>query len=162
MMLGQIRIEFIFSVIVFTVIIFFIITQTNTLFSSLLVDSKSDALKAKASNVIQILVEDKGDPPNWDEIAQANPNGVKRVGLAYNPYNLSKTKVLNLSYNCSGSDPYKNILWNLNLNAYKIRIFNSTHQILSCGLQTSEPGAVMETRYVFIDGGYGKLILELW
>jgi len=161
-MLGQIRIEFIFSVIVFTVIIFFIITQTNTLFSSLLVDSKSDALKTKASNVIQILVEDKGDPPNWDTIARTNPNGVKRVGLAYNPYNLSKTKVLNLSYNCSGSDPYKNILWNFNLNAYKIRIFNSTHQILSCGLQTSEPGAVMETKYVFIDGGYGKLILELW
>jgi hypothetical protein len=161
-MLGQIRIEFIFSVIVFTVIIFFIITQTNTLFSSLLVDSKSDTLKTKASNVIQILVEDKGDPPNWDTIAQTNPNGVKRVGLAYNPYNLSKTKILNLSYNCSGSDPYKNILWNFNLNAYKIRIFNSTHQILSCGLRTSEPGAVMETRYVFIDGGYGKLILELW
>jgi len=161
-MLGQIRIEFIFSVIVFTVIIFYIITQTNTLFSSLLVDSKSDALKAKASNVIQILVEDKGDPPDWDTIAQTNPNGVKRVGLAYSPYNLSKAKIMNLSYNCSGSDPYKNILWNFNLSAYKIRIFNSTHQILSCGLQTSEPGAVMETRYIFIDGGYGKLILEMW
>jgi len=161
-MLGQIRIEFIFSVIVFTVLIFFILSQTNTLFSSLLIDSKSDALKAKASNVIQILVEDEGDPPNWDMIAQTNPNGVKRIGLAYNPYNLSKTKILNLSFNCSGSDPYKNILWNFNLNAYKIRIFNSTHQILSCGLGTSEPGAVMETRYVFVDGGYGKLILEMW
>jgi hypothetical protein len=161
-MLGQMRIEFIFSVIVFTVIIFFIVTQTNTLFSSLLVDSKSDALKAKASNVIQILVEDMGDPPNWDTIAQANPNGVKRVGLAYNTYNLSKAKILNLSYNCSGSDPYKNILWNFNLSAYKIRIFNSTHQILSCGLQTSEPGAVTEIRYVYVDRGYGRLILELW
>jgi hypothetical protein len=69
---------------------------------------------------------------------------------------------MNLSYNCSGSDPYKNILWNFNLSAYKIRIFNSTSQILSCGLLTSEPGAVTETRYVYIDGGYGKLILEMW
>jgi hypothetical protein len=161
-MLGQIRIEFIFGVIVFTVIIFFIVTQTNTLFSSMLADSKSDALKAKATNVIQILVEDKGDPTNWDTIAQNNPNGVKRIGLADSPYNLSKTKVLNLSYNCSGSDPYKNILLNFNLNAYRIRVFNSTHQILSCGLQTSEPGAVTETRYIFIDNGYGKLVLELW
>ena len=161
-MLGQMKIEFIFSIIVFTVIILFIVTQTNTLFSSLYIDSKSDALKAKASNVIQILVEDRGDPPNWDTIAEANPNGIKRVGLANSPYNLSKTKILNLSYNCSGSDIYANILWNFNLSAYKITAFNSTHQILSCGFRSSQVGAVTETRYIYVDGEYGRLILEMW
>lgn len=161
-MFGQIRIEFIFGVILFTVIIFFIVTQTNILFSSLLVDSKSDTLKAEASNVIQILVEDRGDPPNWDTIAQSNPNGINRVGLANSPYNLSKSKVTALGLNCSGSTPYKNLLWNFKLKAYRIRVFNSTQQILFCGLNPSEPGTVTETRYVYIDKEYGKLVLELW
>jgi len=161
-MLGQIRIEFIFGMLIFSLIIFFIVTQTSTLFSSLLIDSESDALKAKATSVIRILVEDKGDPTNWDTIAQANPGNVKRVGLADSPYNLSKTKVNNLSYNCSNSDAVRNLIGNFELKAYRLRVFNSTQQILICGYQSLEPVTVTETRYVFIDNGYGRVILELW
>ena len=164
-MLGQIRVEFIFGIILFALIMFFIVTQTNTLFSSLLTDSRSDALKAKALNAIKILVEDKGNPENWDEIAQSNPANVKRVGLIYNqPYNLSKNKILNLSYNCSyTADLYKNLLWNFDLKAYRLKVYNSTnHQILFCGYDSLEPVTVMETRYVYIDGDYGRVTLEMW
>ena len=47
-MLGQIRAEFIFGLILFIMIIVFIVSQTNVLFSSLITDSKADRLKAKA------------------------------------------------------------------------------------------------------------------
>ena len=160
-MFGQIRVEFIFGIIIFALIMFFIVTQTNTLFSSLLSDSRADALKAKASNAIRILVEDKGYPENWD----TQPGSTKRVGLVYNqPYNLSKYKILNLSYNCSSTaDIYKNLLWNFDLKAYRLKVYNSTHQIiLFCGFDSLEPVTVMETRYVFIDNEYGKVTLELW
>ncbi|MFH1229423.1 MAG: hypothetical protein V1678_03300 [Candidatus Aenigmatarchaeota archaeon] len=164
MMLGQMRIEFIFGIVIFCVIIFYVVTQTNILFSSLVTDSKSDALKAKASEAIKILVEDPGDPLGWDMMPVGS---VKRVGLAYSvvsvqPYNLSKSKVLALNANCSGSDMLKNMLWNYELNAYRLRIFNSTHEILSCGFRNPSSATVTETRYVFIDNGYGSVVLELW
>lgn len=165
MMIGQIRVEFIFGLIVFALIMFFIVTQTNVLFSSLITDSKSDSLKANAVNAIKMLVEDKGNPENWDiETTNGHPENVKRVGLTYNqPYNLSKNKVLNLSKNCSGTpDYYKNLLWNFNLNAYRLEIYNSTNQILLCGTNDTEPAAVIETRYVFIDNDFGNITLKLW
>jgi len=163
-MLGQIRIEFIFGIILFALIIFFIVTQINILFSSLVSDSRSDALKARAINTLRILVEDQGDPPTWDNIAQASPGSVKRVGLAYQsqPYNLSRSKVLNLSQNCSTSDLYKNLLWNFDLKAYRLKVYNSTNRILFCGFDSLEPPVVFETRYVFIDNDFGKVTLELW
>jgi len=158
-MLGQIRVEFIFGIIIFALVMFFIVTQTNTLFSSLLTDSRSDALKAKALDAIKILVEDKGDPPSWNDI----PSSTKRVGLAEQPYFLSKSKVLTLNSNCTiTADIYKNLLWNFDLKAYRLKVYNSTHQLLFCGYDSLEPVNVMETRYVYIDGGYGRITLEMW
>jgi uncharacterized membrane protein len=63
-MIGQVKIDFIFGVVVFAIIIFFIVNQTNNLFSSLLTDSNADALKSKASSAINILVTEAGDPAN--------------------------------------------------------------------------------------------------
>jgi len=159
-MFGQIRVEFVFGMIIFALIIFFIITQTNTLFSSLLTDSRTDAVKAKASNAIKILVEDKGDPIDWN----STPSSTKRVGLAEQPYFLSKSKVITLNSNCTNTpDIYKNLLWNFNLKAYRLKVFNSTnHQILFCGYDSLEPVTVMETRYIFVDGDFGRITLELW
>lgn len=163
-MLGQIRVEFIFGIILFALIMFFIVTQTNTLFASLLTDSKSDILKAKAIDAIKIFVEDKGDPTDWDVvIKQSGPGYVKRVGLANQPYYLDKNKVLNLSYNCTyTADVYKTLLWNFDLKAYRLKVYNSTHQLLFCGYDSLEPVSVMETRYVYIDGGFGRVTLEMW
>lgn len=159
MMLGQIRVEFVVSIIIFALVIFFIVTQTNILFSSLLTDSKSDTLKAKASNVIKILIEDKGDPKDWNN----NPGSTKRVGLADNqPYNLSYNKISNLSYNCSNSDVYKNLLWNFGLKAYRLRVYNSTNQMLFCGFNSLEPPLVTETKYIYIENEIGNITLELW
>jgi hypothetical protein len=94
-MFGQIRIEFIVGILIFAVIIFFIVNQTNITFSTLLTDSRADILKTKASNAITILVEDKGEPPNWDSIT------VIRVGLANEPYSLSIDKINNLKSDCN-------------------------------------------------------------
>lgn len=139
-MQGQIKIDFIFGMVVFSVIIIFIVTQTNTTFSSLLVDSKSDSLKAKASNAINLLVEDGGNPRNWDvAIAQGHPENVIRIGLADIPYNLSRSKVMNLSYNCSNSGVYGNLLRAFDFGAYRLRVFNSTQRILLCGFDSLSP-----------------------
>jgi len=158
-MLGQIRVEFIFGIILFALIMFFIVTQTNTLFASLLTDSRSDLLKAKAIDAIKIFVEDRGDPPSWNN----TPSNTKRVGLAEQPYFLSKSKVLTLNSNCTyTADVYKTLLWNFDLKAYRLKVYNSTHQLLFCGYDSLEAVSVMETRYVYIDGSFGRVTLEMW
>ena len=99
-MLGQIRIEFIAGILIFTIIIVFIVNQTNITFSNLLTDSRTDILKSKALNTITILVEDTGEPPDWD------PLNVERVGLAVKPYSLSINKINDLSADCSLLDNF--------------------------------------------------------
>lgn len=137
-MLGQIRIEFIFGLMLFILLIVFIVAQTNVLFTSLITDSKSDRLKAKAINSIKILVEDKGDPENWWNAPDAN---VKRVGLAEQPYNLSINKINRLASpnNCT-------LLDNFDLGAYRLKISNSTQQLLMCGPNSLEPATVTEVK----------------
>ncbi len=57
MMLGQTRIEFIFGILVFMLLIFFIVNQINNVFSNNISNYEIDDLKAKAVNVIKFLVE---------------------------------------------------------------------------------------------------------
>jgi hypothetical protein len=165
MMLGQIRVEFVFGLVIFSVIVVFIVTQTNTVFSSLLADSNSDVLKAKAISIINVLVEDPGDPYNWNSA----PQSAQRIGLAnaiaansYQPYNLSSAKITALNTNCTNTGVYGNLLYGFEMKAYRLQVFNSTQRLLFCGFDSLEPSAVSEVRYVYIQGDYGKVTLELW
>lgn len=148
-MLGQIRIEFIAGILIFSIIITFVVNQTNITFSNLLTDSKADILKSKAFNSITILVEDTGEPPNW------NPSNVERVGLAYRPHSLSLNKISMLNSNCG-------ILDNFVLKSYRLKIYNSTDLLLFCGNDNLNPPTAFEIEYVEIEGDYGNVSLELW
>jgi len=153
-MLGQVRIEFILGIVIFGLVIFFIVSRTNVVLSRVLLESKSDALKAKAVNTMTILVEDKGEPENWYTLPDSS---VKRVGLANQPYNLSKEKINRLSTlnNCT-------LLNNFDLKAYRLKIYNSTNLILFCGFDSLEPVTAVVKKYVFIDNNFGNVTLELW
>jgi hypothetical protein len=151
-MIGQMRIEFVAGIIIFAVVLVFIVNQTNVTFSSLLTDSKTDISKAQNLNSITILIEDKGDPTNWETLA---PENVKRVGLATAPYNLSMNKIDRLMSNCD-------LLNNFYLNQYRLKIYNSTHMLLFCGNDVLNPPASIEIRYVKIGNDYGNISLELW
>ena len=153
-MFGQIRIEFIIGVVIFVLVMFFVASRTNAVLSRILWESRSDVLKAKAINVMTILIEDKGDPENWYSLADSS---VKRVGLAEKPYNLSKEKINRLSSpnNCT-------LLNNFDLKSYRLKIYNSTNLILFCGFDSLEPVTVVVQKYVFIDNAFGNISLELW
>jgi hypothetical protein len=150
-MSGQIRIEFIFSVVIFCVILFFILSQLNILFSAIITDSESDISKVIATNAITVLLEDRGDPPNW----QTNPGNTRWVGLAIEPYVLSKQKITELNKNCS-------LLDNYNLKFYFLIIYNSTSQILSCGHDILDPPVAVVMRYAFVDNGIGNVTIKVW
>jgi len=154
MMLGQIRIEFILGMVIFGLVMFFIVSRTNVILSRVIWESKSDALKTKAINVMTILVEDKGEPENWQTLSDAN---VKRVGLANQSYNLLKEKINRLSSlnNCTHLNKF-------DLKAYRLKVYNSTNLILFCGIDSLEPVTAIVQKYVFIDNGFGNATLEMW
>ncbi len=150
-MLGQIKFEFIFAVVVFAIIIVFAVSQTNILFTAISVDSRTDILKTTTMSVINLLLKDEGEPSNWEN----NPPNTRWVGLAYSPFALSKQKINQLQNNCGLLDIY-------NLGEYSLVIYNETHRILFCGYSLAQTPITIVTRYVFVDNGIGNVTLKLW
>jgi len=64
---GQTRIEFIFGIVVFSIIIFYIVNQINIIFSSNISDYETSNLKAETNSLMEILTNDKGYPNNWND-----------------------------------------------------------------------------------------------
>jgi len=151
-MLGQIRVEFIFGVAVFAILIFFITAQTNIFYSSVFTDSKTDALRARAIGIMRSLTETPGDPKDWQFLFDVNIT--KRVGLAESSLKLEPSKLNVLDRNCHLFDIYDV--------TYRIRAYNSTHRLLSCGLNRPQPPTVIITRYVLIGNDMGNITLELY
>ena len=57
-MKGQVRIEFVFGLVVYTVIVLFIASQVKSNFTSITSDSYLDTTKAKALNIINHFIYD--------------------------------------------------------------------------------------------------------
>ena len=150
-MLGQTKFEFIFTVVIFTVIIFFAVSQINILFTAIITDSTTDIAKTISTPVINLLLKDEGEPPNWE----SDPSNAEWVGLATKPFVLSKQKVDELQNDCTLLNTY-------NLGEYNLIIYNKTHRILSCGYESLEIPKSIITKYVFVDSGVGNVTLKVW
>lgn len=151
-MIGQIRVEFIFAVVIFGLIILFIASQINTILTITLITSKSDDLRIKASGVITALIEDKGEPEDW----HLSPENANRIGLANQyPYSLSTNKITTLNENCTLLDYF-------DLKGYRLKIHQEEQQVLFCGYESLVPPTTIITKNVFIDGKGGNISLELW
>lgn len=148
-MKGQIKLEFIFAVVMFAMIIFWVVSQINTSYASVGSDSRNDMLRAKAYTLIAYLAEGSGDA-GWESSQEP-----KSVGLAYEnqPYNLSSYKISKL--NCS-------LLNNYSLGAFRITIQDDDETLLSCGPIGVSLMTISITRNVYIEGEYGNITAEVW
>ncbi len=147
------KIDFIFGLVVFGLIIFFIATQINVAFTTNISDALIDTLRAKGIATLNSLAESSGSPPDWEN----NPAQVKIIGLSY-PDEINKIstkKILALNSSCT-------LLDNLNLGSYRLEIRNSTNKILFCGFLSQVSIKAVVTKFVFIDGDYGNMTIELW
>ena len=149
-MRGQIKIEYIFGIVFFAIIIFYLAVQIGNAVTGVASDSALNNMKVRTNSILKILIEDQGEPSNWEDDA-AN---AKRIGLATSPYNLSKSKIAKLNETCG-------LMEKFNLSSYKLTIFNSTDQLLACGY--SPPlVSIPIIKPVFIEGSYGNITLEVW
>lgn len=146
---AQIKVEFIFSVLFFSMVIFFVGVELNRILSSSIQDSSLDSLKSQANSMLDILVGE-GEPKNWEN----NPPAAKRIGLGSPAYNLSVAKINALKNNCTLVDE------KFGVSSYAL-IIDTTQELLSCGYGGPKIRSVAE-RSVYVEGKYGKIILELW
>lgn len=153
---GQIKIEYIFGIVFFAIIIFYLATQIGSAITGVASDSATDNIKVKANSVLKILIEDCGEPTNWEE---KDLTEVKRIGLAISPYNLSIKKITKL--NDTRVDDRCALMEKFDLDNYKLTIFNSTDKMLECGY-TPPLVSVPILKPVFIEGSYGNVTLEVW
>lgn len=155
-MKGQIKIEFIFGILFFGILIFYLATQINTVVTSVATDSRIDSLKAEAKSVMKILLEDPGEPDNWNKVSI---DEIKRMGLMNQTikkvFYLSKEKIDFLNSNCE--------LMNITISnrGYKLTIYKNGQLLLDCGYGGPIIKSLVE-KSVFIENEYGKVILELW
>lgn len=152
-MKGQVKTEFIFAIAFFGILLFFVATQIINANKITRIDSDADALKAKAISIVTMLAEDKGEPKNWEELASVTD--IKRVGLAYSPYNLSKTKAQKLKFNCE-------LMKKFDVQGYLLILRDSEGELLLCGLGNATPVTASVKKPVFIEGKLGSVALDLW
>ena len=150
-MKGQIRLEFIFGVVMFAVVVFWVVSQIDIVYAGVGSDSRNDMMRAKAYNLIAYLAEGSGDP-GWESATEP-----KRIGLAYegSPYNLSTSKIDKLNSTCS-------LLDNYDIRSYRVFVKDSSGTLLTCGSASISPITISIERSVFIEGNYGTITVEVW
>ena len=151
-MKAQVRVEFIFGVFIFAVLMFFLASQINTLFSVVSGNSQIESLKGKTISTLTFLAEDTGEPSDWNLEATGN---IQRLGLADLPYKLNRNKINRLNSECM-------LLDNYSLGQYRLTVKNSVSEILFCGSKSLDAPVVSITKTVFVDGDYGNITLEMY
>ncbi len=150
-MKGQTKIEFVFSLVFFSILILFLTLQVTSNISSALSDSYFDSLRARAWSLADILVRTQGDPPNWE----VNPASARYIGLASEPFNLSEAKLREVQNNC-------NLLNKTVRGPYRLVVYDEYGTlIVECGFGGPELSSGV-TVPVFIGDRFGTLTLVVW
>lgn len=170
-MFGQMRVEFVFAIIIFAVLIFYIVYQINVSITAAATDARLQNLKAKALGIMTLLMESPGNPSDWE--TKTDPIDINRTGLmADRPYSLNDTKISKLNQSCyllnksgySESAGLRLYIWN------STSVFDDTTELLACGALGAVPEPnpaitelkVVLTRYVWIKNILGTIRIEVW
>lgn len=89
-MKSQLSLEYYASIILFILFVSYIFFQTIALVPRFIKESDDERLKSEAYQISELLVNDVGEPSNWN----IQPQQAKRLGLSTS---LNKTNLLNIS-----------------------------------------------------------------
>ncbi len=97
MLRGQVNLHFIVSVVIFLGVVIYLIHVLLTSSSFYREDVESDILYAKAYQVSELLIKDKGYPANWNE------TNFDRIGLVSEHHLLNQSKINEFEKICSST-----------------------------------------------------------
>ncbi len=131
MLRGQVNLHFIVSVVIFLGVVIYLIHVLLTSSSFYGEDTESDILYAKAYQVSELLIKDKGYPANWNE------TNFDRIGLVSEHHLLNQSKINELEKICTSTNITKKrkLLNSFSLEdnslSIEINYFNGTN-VLEC------------------------------
>jgi len=164
-MKGQLSYEYYLSIFIFVIFIIYIILQVVYTLPNYELKIKEQQLKSEAYQLSEMLVNDPGEPINW------NITHVKRVGLSDETKNktnlLSIQKIRNLSLYCSSN--YQDLCDKLGIIDYQFAL-NITDVKTNSLLVNCHPPQIISrrqkeriTRIAAINStDYVEIILEVW
>ncbi|MCD6477088.1 MAG: hypothetical protein J7K26_02920 [Candidatus Aenigmarchaeota archaeon] len=138
-MKAMIKVEFIFGIIVFIIIIIYSMSQINSMFIISSSDSKIDVNKLRANTILNLISEDDS------------------IGLIVEPYRFYNPTDLK-NNGCPNLEKY-------NLGQYRLTLYQSGQDepIIKCGSNNTLPASIFEVKYIsFDDNTYGRMVLEMW
>jgi hypothetical protein len=165
-MKAQLSVEYYISLTIFIGFIVYISFQVMRISPQFITEVKNERLKSEAYQISELLINDAGEPINWD-----SQSSVKRIGLSNN---LNKTNLLSQekidAFNTSCSSGYDNIrkLMGIGTEYYfslKLIDSNSGQTLIDCNppLTVIKPAKVAITRITALSPTtFGELTLQLW
>ena len=167
-MKGQVSfVEYLVALLIFATFIGYFSFRLLLYIPYYLNELKTERINSEAFQISEILVNDVGNPANWDKIPF---NQVKSLGLSDESLNktnvLSLNKISKLDSECQLN--YENIRKLLDTNYdFSIYLLNSKtgQMLISCKPSQVKLRAVNITirRIVsFSSGDYGELLLQVW
>jgi len=110
MMHGQTRVEFIFAVIIFSVIIFYVVNQMNIISYSIISDYNVNNMKAEANSVIETLTNDKGYPDDWTNFLNQGWAKRRKIEISQSPTELMDQQIrINITHDSDMKSNFSDI-----------------------------------------------------
>jgi hypothetical protein len=164
-MKAQLSIDYIISLIIFISIAAYIFLRTASYTPPYINQIKVQRLKAEAYQISELLINDPGQPLDW------NPANVERVGLSDHTKNetnfLSSNKITAFSEICTNSIGYDTMKSKIDTD-YQFNITLKDRVTGNILIKCFPPQIVGKAtkaeirRIVAFDSSYGELIVQLW
>jgi hypothetical protein len=171
-MKAQFSIDYYVALIIFILLTTYISFQVLAFSPLYTKEINSQRLKSEAFQISEILINDAGQPVNWENVDE---NSIKRIGLSNESLNytnfLSTKKILTLASlignPCSQLGYEKIKSWLGIQDSFSFSLINKTSgtTILSCSPEqrvARELVANISRVVAFDSGDYGILNLEVW
>jgi hypothetical protein len=169
-MKAVISIEYFASLLIFIIFSIYIFTQAQQFRPQYVQEVRNQILQIEAYQVSELLINDPGEPVNWNAVIFSDPSRVKRIGL--NDHTVNKTNVIspakiaavNTLCNTGG---YSLLKQKLDVDfQFSLYLLNkrSSELLFSClpAAVIPRPVTVNFTRIVAFGSEYGELILQIW
>lgn len=165
-MKAQFSIEYFTSLVLFVGFVAYIFLQVLKFAPAYIGELKNEETRSEAYQVSELLVNDAGQPSNWDL------STVQRIGFSdenYNKTNLLSRRKINLISGTGGCDAgYANVQKNIGT-THQFSLFlkdiTNNNILISCTPPTVVPKTINVTvrRVVALDtNSYGELVLQMW
>lgn len=165
---AQINLEYIVSLTLFITLSVYIAFQLAQRTPSYINALHMEYIQSEAYQLSELLINDGGEPSNWEKIWDSMPSGVKRLGLSTGERAnlLSTNKINKLDDICTN---YEDVVNRLGITDYQISMFIKDSKsgviLLDCSPQQIIPKqdiASIRRIVAFDSGSYGEFTIQVW